>query len=95
MQEFQLTRTEAIVYLVLIPAGIGFVLGLVPLIVGKVKQKTKLGILGLITGAVAGAIFGFFGSIPSMAIFTWLILRKDIISTELDTEITSREDDPQ
>ena len=93
MQEIRLSTSEAIIYLVLIPAAVGLVLGLVPLIVGKIKNKLKLGILGLAVCTVAGAIFGFFGSIPSMAIFTWLILRKDIITTELDTEISSKSDD--
>lgn len=95
MGEIRLTQTEAVTYLVLIHAVIGFILGLIPLIIGIVKKKTKLGLIGLIAGVVSGALIGFLGSIPSMAIFTWLILRKEIITTEPDTEITSRPDDEQ
>ena len=75
MQEIRLTQTEALVYLVLIPAGIGLILGLIPLITGIKNGKPKLGILGLVVSTVGGGLFGFFGSIPSMAIFTWLTLR--------------------
>lgn len=75
MQEIHLTRTEALVYLVLIPAGIGLLLGLVPLITGIRRGKLKLGILGLVVATIGGGLFGFLLSIPSMAIFTWLILR--------------------
>ena len=95
MQEIRLSQSEAVTYVILIHAVIGFVLGLIPLVIGIVKKKTKLGLLGLVVGVVAGALIGFLGSIPSMAIFTWLVLRKDIIAPEHDTEIASNDDDPQ
>jgi hypothetical protein len=84
MEEIRLTPTQAIFYTALIHAGIGFVLGLIPLILGIVKKKVRTGVIGIIVGTLGGAILGFLISIPSMAIFTWLILRKEIIATETE-----------
>ncbi|PYS88933.1 MAG: hypothetical protein DMF62_08450 [Acidobacteria bacterium] len=84
MEEIRLTATQAILYATLIHAGIGFVLGLIPLILGIVKKKVRTGVIGIIVGTLGGAILGFLISIPSMAIFTWLILRKEIIAPETD-----------
>ena len=84
MEEIRLTPTQAILYATLIHAGIGFVLGLIPLILGIVKKKVRTGVIGIIVGTLGGAILGFLISIPSMAIFTWLILRKEIIAPETD-----------
>jgi hypothetical protein len=84
MEEIRLTPTQAILYTAAIHAGIGFVLGLIPLILGIVKKKVRTGVIGIIVGTLGGAILGFLISIPSMAIFTWLILRKEIIATETE-----------
>ncbi len=78
MDEIRLTQSEAYFYLALIHAGIGFILGLIPLLVGIYKKKVKLGVLGLLVAVIGGALLGFLGSIPAMAIFTWLILRDQI-----------------
>jgi len=84
MDEIRLTPTQAVLITALIHAGIGFVLGLIPLILGIVKKKVRTGVIGIIVGTLGGAVLGFLVSIPSMAIFTWLILRKEIIATETD-----------
>ena len=97
MQEIRLSQNEALVYLVLIPAGVGFILGLIPLIIGIKNGKPKLGILGLIVAVIGGASFGFIGSIPAMGIFTWLILRdRHVAKDALPVEHTEDEttDDP-
>lgn len=75
MDEIRLTQTETFVYLALIHAGIGFALGLIPLVIGIRKGKARLGLLGLVLAILGGALIGFLGSIPAMGIFTWLILR--------------------
>lgn len=75
MEPIRLNTQEAILYIALINAGIGFVLGLIPLIFGIVKGKTRYGIFGLLAATAGGAILGLFLSIPAVAIFIWLIVR--------------------
>ena len=67
MEEIRLTPTQAVLITALIHAGIGFVLGLIPLILGIVKKKVRTGVIGIIVGTLGGAILGFLVSIPSMA----------------------------
>lgn len=58
-------------------AGIilGFLLGLIILILGIKRKKTKLGIIGLILSTIVGPISGLL-SIVVAAIFIWLIIKK-------------------
>jgi len=79
MDEVRLTTSEAFLYAALLNAGIGFVLGLVPLIVGIVKKRVKTGVIGLLAATLGGALLGVIISIPAMAIFTWLIMREQIV----------------
>lgn len=86
MEEITLTWSELFQYAAIIHAAIGFLLGLIPFIAGIVKKKVGLGAVGLIVGTLGGALLGFLGSIPSMAIFTWLIVRDRVVPTD-DPEI--------
>ncbi len=61
---------------ILFGAGVGLVVGLVPLICGIVKGKAKLGIVGFAASIVGGSIFALLLAAPVSAVFTWLILRK-------------------
>jgi len=81
MDQIRLTPQEAWLYTVLIGAGFGFVLGLIPLVVGIVKRKVKLGSIGLLVSTVSGAILGLILAIPAAAIFVWLILKKPVATT--------------
>lgn len=76
MDTTQLTPQQLMLYGSLIHAGIGLVLGLIPLILGFVKGNKKYGLMGLVAAIVGGAILGLFLSIPATAIFSWLIVRK-------------------
>jgi hypothetical protein len=93
MDEVRLTMSEALLYFALGGAVVGFLLGLVPLIVGIIKKKVKTGVIGLIVSTLGGALLGVFISIPAMAIFTWLILREQVVAT--DTVETPPEPDSQ
>ncbi len=62
-------------------AGIGFLLGLIPLILGIRKGKTRFGVLAAISSAIGGAIAGIFLIIPIIAVFLWLILKKPVANT--------------
>jgi hypothetical protein len=61
--------------LIYIWLGVGFLAGLVILLVGRSKGKTKLGAIGLLASTVGGGILGIFLIVPIVAIFLWLILR--------------------
>lgn len=76
MEPLRVTYQEAIIYMTLINAAVGLVLGLIPLIVGIKKNKSKLGILGLLSSVIGGAILGLFLSVPAVGLFLWLILKK-------------------
>ena len=57
MDPIRLNTREAILLLTLVGIGVGLVLGLVPLIYGKIKGKFRLGLTGFIVSIVAGAIW--------------------------------------
>lgn len=95
MDEIRLTWPQLFQYAAIIHAAIGFLLGLIPLIMGIVKKKVKIGVLGLVVGTLGGALLGFLVSIPSMAIFTWLILRDQFVPTDgPSAESSGEERDP-
>jgi len=89
MDEIRLSLPQATL---IVGAAIGFLLGLIPLIVGIVKKKAKIGVIGLLVATVGGALAGVFISIPAMAIFTWLILREQHVAADPTAE---SELDPQ
>ncbi|CAN5794504.1 hypothetical protein BH24ACI3_BH24ACI3_02050 [soil metagenome] len=80
--EIEFTESQLVVYGPLINAAIGFFLGLVQLGFGYIRKKLKLGVIGIISATVGGAIAGVFLSIPAMAIFTWLVIRDRVIPDE-------------
>lgn len=75
---------------VLFGAAVGLVLGLLPLIIGIFKKRTKLGLIGFVASIVGGSIFALLLSLPISLIFTWLVLRgsKSNVSgtQEIDSE---------
>ncbi|MEJ7848298.1 MAG: hypothetical protein WKF92_09440 [Pyrinomonadaceae bacterium] len=75
MEPVQLNYQEAFFWGIIINTGIGFVLGLIPLIIGIVKRNFKYGIFGHVAATVGGAVLGIFLSVPAVIIFTWLILK--------------------
>ncbi len=60
----------------LIGAALGFLLGMIPLVLGLIKKERKYAMFGFLGSLIGGALLGIFLSIPVTAIFTWLILRK-------------------
>jgi len=92
MADIRLTTSEVFTYVALFHAAVGFALGLIPLILGFVKKKIRIGVLGLLVGTAGGALLGFLGSIPAMAIFTWLILRDQFVADEPPPPADSKKD---
>lgn len=89
MQQIRLTTWEAVLYVALIGMAAGLLLGLVPLIYGWRKGKTKLGLLGLVISIIAGAISPLL-SLLAIVIFIFLIARKK----PLQTSSSEPEEDP-
>ena len=75
MDPTTMSTQDAIMYAAIINAGIGFVLGLIPLIAGIMKRSFKYGFIGFIGSILGGAILGVILAIPIAAIFTWLAVR--------------------
>jgi len=84
MDPNQMSMRDVMVYAMLLNAGIGFALGLVPLIIGFVKGKVRYGILGMIVSVIGGAVLGVILSIPAVIIFTWLILGRSKVDNAGD-----------
>ena len=57
-------------------AALGLLLGLIPLILGFIKRERSYAVFGFLGSIIGGGILGVFLSVPIVAIFTWLILRK-------------------
>jgi len=66
--------------------GVGFVAGLILLLIGWAKGKLRLGALGLLSSTVGGGILGIFLIVPVFAVFIWLIFRTapETAPTEVD-----------
>ena len=76
MEPYQISTREAIVWVMLINALIGLVLGLIPLLFGYFNKQLKLGVAGIAVATLGGAVLGIFASIPATIIFTWLVARQ-------------------
>ncbi len=90
MEPIRVEGIEAVYLFAAINAAVGFVLGLIPLGFGFFRGRTKLGVLGIVSATLGGAILGLFLALPAVVIFTWLIIRSDKATTsdpvETDTE---------
>lgn len=76
MDPSKMTTQEVMMYAALFNAGVGLILGLIPLILGFVKGNVKKGVLGFTVCLVGGALLGVILSVPAMVFFSWLIVRK-------------------
>ncbi len=75
MEQIKLSYTEAILYIALIGLIVGFLLGLIPLILGIKKGKRNYGYYGIIASALLGLVSPIL-SVIAVAVFIWLILKK-------------------
>ncbi|MEQ1642834.1 MAG: hypothetical protein ABL959_05260 [Pyrinomonadaceae bacterium] len=75
MDPSKMTTQEVMMYAALFNAGIGLVLGLVPLVLGFIKGRPKYGVIGFLACLFGGAILGIILSLPAMIFFTWLVVR--------------------
>ena len=91
MGPIEISTREAIVYSALLNAAIGFVLGLIPLLFGYFKGKLKIGVFGILSSTIGGAILGVFLSVPAMVIFTWLVVRASKTDVPVEASDTESE----
>lgn len=62
---------------VIFGAILGALLGLIPLILGIVKKRGKIGVLGFVAAIVGNAILGILLSVPIIVFCVYLILKKN------------------
>ena len=81
----ELTYKEFFLYLIIAQVIIGALLGLIPLILGRKRNRARLGNYGFLATVVGGAISVLMGLIV-VCIFVWLILRKKPQPSQTDSE---------
>lgn len=74
MNDIQLSYSEFYLYTVIGGAVIGAVFGIVPLILGRRRDKKRLGFYGFLASIAAGALAPLL-SIVAVALFSWLIIK--------------------
>jgi len=57
-------------------AVVGLLLGLVPLTLGLRRGERRLAIIGFLCCLIGGAFASVILSVPSLIVFTWLIVRR-------------------
>jgi hypothetical protein len=64
-------------WVIYVNGGIGLLFGLITLVVGLVRGKAKLGIIGLIANFIAGFLLSLLGVLVTTGIFAYLIFRRN------------------
>ena len=75
MDDFETTFRGLFIYVVIIGAILGALFGLAPLILGRRRNRARLGLYGFIASIVGGAIAPLLGIIVA-GIFSWLVIRE-------------------
>jgi len=74
MNDIEFTYREFYLYVIIGGAILGALLGLIPLLLGRRRNKGRLGLYGFIASIIAGAIAPLL-SIVVVAIFAWVIVK--------------------
>ena len=74
MDDIALTYSEFYLYVVIGGAILGALLGIIPIVLGRRRDKRRLGFYGFLASTVGGAIAPLL-AILITAIFSWLIVR--------------------
>jgi hypothetical protein len=91
MGQVQMSMKEFAMYAMVINIGVAILLGLILLFLGRRKNKTTLGLWGLVATVAGGAIAGLFASIPIFIIFIVLIFRNAAQNTGPEAVTTEEE----
>jgi hypothetical protein len=74
MNDVELTYREFYLYVIIGGAILGALLGLIPLILGRRRNKARLGMYGFVASIVAGALAPLLAIIVT-AVFSWKIVK--------------------
>lgn len=75
MGDIEMKIRDFYVYVVIGGAILGALLGLVPLLLGRRRNRARLGLYGFIASIVGGALAPLLGLIVA-GIFSWLVIRE-------------------
>lgn len=89
----QLSTSQAVIYFAIINAGIGFFLGLIPLLLGYFYKQLRTGVVGILVATIGGGLVGIFASIPSAIFFTWVIIRRSRSAAGAKADVAGKEAD--
>ncbi|HUR98664.1 MAG TPA: hypothetical protein VMZ26_11420 [Pyrinomonadaceae bacterium] len=81
MNDIELTYREFYLYVIIGGAILGALFGLIPLILGRRRNKARLGLYGLLASIVAGALAPLFAIVVA-AIFSWIIAKGKPMQTD-------------
>ncbi len=76
MNDIELTYREVYLYVIIVGAVLGALFGLAPLILGRRRNKSRLGVYGFLASIVGGAVAPLLGLVVA-AIFSWLVVRNN------------------
>ncbi len=74
MNDVELTYREFYLYVIIGGAILGALLGLIPLLLGRRRNKARLGMYGFVASIVAGALAPLLAIIVT-AVFSWMIVK--------------------
>ena len=80
MNDIALTYRELYIYVIIGGAILGALFGLIPLILGRRRNKARLGMYGFLASIVTGALAPLFAIIV-VAIFSWMIVKDKPVQT--------------
>jgi MFS family permease len=80
MNDIELTYREFYLYVIIGGAILGALFGLIPLILGRRRNKSRLGMYGFLASIVAGAIAPLLAIVVT-AIFAWMIVKDKSVHT--------------
>jgi MFS family permease len=91
MNDILLSYRELYIYVMIAGAIVGALFGLVPLIIGRRKNRKRLGVYGFIASIVGGAIAPLLGMLVA-GLFFWLVVRE---KPSTDDNRSDKNDQPE
>lgn len=92
MDDIALTYREFYLYVLIGGAILGALFGIIPLVLGRRRDKRRLGFYGFLASIVGGAIAPLLAVVIT-AIFSWLIVRKKPVGSDPGPDSTSGNND--
>ena len=93
MEDIELTYREFYLYVIIAGAILGALLGIIPLVLGRRRNKRRLGFYGFLASVVGGAIAPLLAVVVT-AIFSWLIVKDKAVGTDPGPDAASGSNDP-